>query len=84
MQVQPYLFFNGRCDEAIGFYRKALGAEVTMLTRFKDNPNPALFSAHARESGHPHRGAILAKLGPAFAGPSGNRFNLIGNCSNRR
>jgi PhnB protein len=42
VQVQPYLFFNGRCDEAIGFYRKALGAEVTMLTRFKDNPNPAM------------------------------------------
>ena len=28
MQVQPYLFFDGRCEEAIEFYRKALGAEV--------------------------------------------------------
>lgn len=40
MQVQPYLFFNGRCEEAIEFYRGALGAEVTMLMRFKECPEP--------------------------------------------
>jgi PhnB protein len=40
MQVQPYLFFDGRCEEAIEFYRRALGAEVTMLMRFKDSPEP--------------------------------------------
>ena len=40
MQVQPYLFFDGRCDEAIEFYHRALGAEVTMLMRFKDSPEP--------------------------------------------
>lgn len=40
MQVQPYLFFDGRCEEALDFYRKALGAEVTMLMRYKDNPEP--------------------------------------------
>ena len=40
MQVQPYLMFNGRCDEAIEFYKSALGAEVTMLMRFKDSPEP--------------------------------------------
>lgn len=39
MQVQPYLFFNGRCEEAIEFYKKALGAELTMLMRFKDSPD---------------------------------------------
>ena len=38
--VQPYLFFGGRCEEAIEFYRKALGAEVVMLTRFKEAPEP--------------------------------------------
>jgi PhnB protein len=38
MQIQPYLFFDGRCDEAIEFYRGALGAEVSMLMRFKDSP----------------------------------------------
>jgi PhnB protein len=34
------LFFDGRCDEAIEFYRRTLGAEVTMLMRFKDSPEP--------------------------------------------
>jgi PhnB protein len=42
MQIQPYLFFDGRCDEAIAFYRAALGAEVTMLMRFRDSPDPAM------------------------------------------
>jgi PhnB protein len=40
MQVQPYLFFDGRCEEALEFYRGALGAEVTMLMRVKENPDP--------------------------------------------
>jgi PhnB protein len=41
MQVQPYLFFDGRADEAIEFYKKALGAKVNMLMRFKDAPPQA-------------------------------------------
>lgn len=40
MLVQSYLFFNGRCEEAIEFYRKTLGAQVTMMMRFKENPEP--------------------------------------------
>ena len=40
MQVQPYLFFDGRCEEAVEFYRKALGAKVEMLMRWKDSPEP--------------------------------------------
>ncbi len=40
MKIEPYLFFDGRCEEAIEFYRRVLGAEVTMLTRFKDSPEP--------------------------------------------
>ena len=40
MLVQSYLFFDGRCEEALEFYRKNLGAEVTMLMRFKDSPEP--------------------------------------------
>lgn len=48
--VQPYLFFNGRCEEAIEFYRKSLGAEVTMMLRFKENPDPdAWLSGTANE-----------------------------------
>ena len=38
--VQPYLFFGGRCEEAVEFYRTALGAELMMLMRFKESPDP--------------------------------------------
>jgi len=40
MQIQPYLFFDGRAEEAINFYRKAAGAEVIMVLRFKEAPEP--------------------------------------------
>jgi PhnB protein len=43
--VQPYVFFEGRCEEALEFYRTALGAEVTMLMRFKDSPDPTMCKA---------------------------------------
>ena len=42
MQIQPYLTFEGRCEEALEFYKKALGAEVTALMRFKDSPDPGM------------------------------------------
>ena len=38
MHIEPYLYFNGRCEEAIEFYRHAVGAKVVALTRFKDAP----------------------------------------------
>jgi PhnB protein len=37
--LTPYLFLDGRCEEAIEFYKKTLGAEVQMLMRFKDGPD---------------------------------------------
>jgi PhnB protein len=40
MQAQPYLFFDGRCEEALDFYRDALGAKMEMMMRFKDAPQP--------------------------------------------
>jgi PhnB protein len=40
MQIQPYLFFDGRAEEAIEFYRRAVGAEVQMLMRYKESPEP--------------------------------------------
>ena len=40
MQIQPYLFFEGRCDEALEFYRTTLGAQVTALMRYSDSPEP--------------------------------------------
>src|SRR5215469_9076658 len=44
MQVQPYLFFDGRCDEAIEVYKKTLGAQVGMLMRWKDSPDKSICS----------------------------------------
>src|SRR6266498_858788 len=38
--VQPYLFFDGRCQEAIDFYKQAVGAQVEMLMHYKDSPMP--------------------------------------------
>ena len=38
--IQPYLFFGGRCQEAIDYYKTAVGAEVDMLMRFSDSPEP--------------------------------------------
>lgn len=40
MLVQPYLFFEGRCEEALNFYGNALGAKVEMMMRYKDSPEP--------------------------------------------
>ena len=38
-QIQPYLFFRGRCEEAIEYYKRTLGAEVGVMMRFSDNPD---------------------------------------------
>ncbi|SDH65611.1 VOC family protein [Pseudomonas panipatensis] len=40
MQVQPYLFFHGQCDEAIAFYQQALGAQLNALMRYEEAPGP--------------------------------------------
>ena len=45
MVVQPYLFFKGRCDEALAFYSAALDAQVTFLMRYREAPDPAVVPA---------------------------------------
>jgi PhnB protein len=40
MKIDPYLFFDGRCEEAIEFYKKALGAKVEFLMRYAESPEP--------------------------------------------
>jgi len=40
VQIQPYLFFDGRCEEAVEFYTRKLGAKVEMMMRYKDSPEP--------------------------------------------
>jgi PhnB protein len=44
MQVQPYLSFEGRCEEAINFYKTAVGAEVIMMMRFKEAPDQSMMT----------------------------------------
>jgi len=45
MHVQPYLNFDGRCDEALQFYQKAVGAKVAMVMRWKDSPDESMRTA---------------------------------------
>jgi PhnB protein len=49
MPIQPYLFFDGRCEEAIEFYKKALGAKVEMLMRFKEAPDQSMMAPGSGE-----------------------------------
>ena len=52
MQIQPYLFFEGRGEEAIEFYKKTLGAKVEMLMRLKEAPDQSMMSPGSAEQGH--------------------------------
>ena len=49
MLVQPYLSFEGRCEEAIEFYKKAVGAEVQMMMRFKESPDQSMVTPGSAE-----------------------------------
>ena len=51
MRVQPFLTFEGRCEEALTFYQAALGAEILSLMRFKDSPLPEETGARPPGSG---------------------------------
>jgi PhnB protein len=49
MQIEPYLFFEGRCEEALEFYRRRLGAEITEFFRYKESPEPGMCPSGAEE-----------------------------------
>ena len=49
MQVQPYLSFEGKCDDAIAFYKEAVDAEVQMLMRFKEAPDQSMITPESAE-----------------------------------
>lgn len=81
MQIQPYLFFEGRCEEALEFYRTALGAEILSVMRWKDSPE----AVHAPPGGgdkvmHAElrvgESTILASDGMSSDGPSFKGFHL--------
>ena len=88
MQVQSYLFFDGRCEEAIEFYRKALGAKVEMLMRFKDSPEAQTCAPPGSENKVMHScfkigdTAVMASDGGCAGKPSFQGFSLSLNAAN--
>jgi PhnB protein len=52
MAIDPYLFFNGRCEEALEFYRQTLGAEPGMKMRFSESPDAPPPGMVAPDWGH--------------------------------
>ena len=52
MQLQPYLYFGGRCEEAIEFYKKTIGASVENLMHFNESPQPCPEGAIPKDWGH--------------------------------
>jgi PhnB protein len=81
MQVEPYLFFEGRCEEAAEFYRRALGAEVTALLRFKESPDPAMVVPGAEDKVmhmvlRIGETTVMASDGRCTGGPSFQGFAL--------
>jgi PhnB protein len=81
MQLQPYLFFDGRCEEAIDFYKAKLGAKVEMMMRFKEAPDPGM-CAPGSENKVMHScirigdTAVMASDGRCTGKPSFQGFSL--------
>jgi PhnB protein len=81
MQVQPYLFFDGRCDEALEFYKKAVGADVTMLMRFRDAPDQSMVAPGSKDKVMHAQlkigdAAVLASDGRCLGKPNFQGFSL--------
>ena len=81
MQVQPYLFFDGKCDEALEFYKRMLGAKVNTLMRFKEMPDKSNITPGSEEKVmHSEvqigNTTILASDGQCMGKPSFQGFSL--------
>jgi PhnB protein len=88
MQVQSYLFFNGRCEEAIEFYKKTLGAKVEMLMRFKEAPGDHKCSPGTEEKVMHSclrigETAVMASDGMAQGKPEFKGFSLAVNAKDK-
>ena len=81
MKVQPYVFFDGKCDEALEFYQRALGAKVTAVMRWKEAPDQSMVTP-GQESKVMHsefqvgETVILASDGRCMGKPSFQGFAL--------
>ena len=87
MQLQPYLMFDGRCEEAAKFYEKALGAKIEKVVRFKDSPDPGMCPGPDGEkvmhmSLRIGDQALLASDGQCGGKPSFKGFSLSLNVPN--
>ena len=87
MQLQPYLMFDGRCEEAAKFYEKTLGAKIEKLVRFKDSPDPGMCPSPDGEkvmhmSLRIGEQALLASDGQCGGKPSFQGFSLSLNVPN--
>jgi PhnB protein len=80
MHIEPYLFFNGRTEEALNFYRDAIGATVQMLMRNKDAPGPAMDNMGGDQVLHAALrigdSVLLASDGPVPGGFNGFSLSL--------
>jgi PhnB protein len=82
MIVQNYLMFDGRCDEAIEFYKRALGAKVQMLMRFKDAPQEQCMISPGTENKVMHASlqigdtSVMASDGRCRGEPNFQGFSL--------
>ena len=82
MKIEPYLFFEGCCEEALEFYRKALGAEITMIMPYKDSPQKGRIPPGAEDKVmHANLrigdAAIMASDGLNSGKPSFEGFSLV-------
>jgi PhnB protein len=88
MQVQSYLFFNGRCEEAIEFYKNTLGAKVETLMRFKEAPGDHKCSPGTEEKVMHSclrigETAVMASDGMAQGKPEFKGFSLTINAKDK-
>jgi len=87
MKVQPYVFFDGKCDEALEFYKRALGAKVTALMRWKEAPDQSMVTpGHENKVMHSSfqvgETEILASDGGCMGIPSFQGFSLTITAAN--
>jgi len=86
MKVQPYLFFDGRCEEALEFYKKAIGAEIGMMMRVGESPEENSADAPANAILHASffvgSSLIMASDGFAKGQPKFEGFCLSINAEN--
>jgi PhnB protein len=82
MQVQPYLFFDGKCEEALEFYKRNVGAQVEMMMRYKESPDKTMICGSIDETKIMHSAfkigdsTILASDGMCTGKPNFDGFSL--------